>query len=226
MMSPTHASSTTRDQHNENAPILVPDVLSIDECNALIAEMTEHPPAPTLVLRAGNDDYEPTVRTSDSCAPRGQMRARALALVEQAARAHWPAGDSGPGVISAAHYFRYPTGGFVGPHRDRSANNDDPREVRWRMASLVLFLNSDAPPDGFDGGALVVYVPQISGRTIPHSIHARAGTLALFDPGLVHEVTRVRSGTRYTMVAWLIASDSPPITVSSTPESLINTEPL
>ena len=153
------------------------------------------------------------------------MRARALARVEQAAQTHWPAVDSGPGVISAAHYFRYPTGGFVGPHRDRSANNDDPREVRWRMASLVLFLNSDAPPDGFDGGALIVYVPQIHGRTIPLTIHARTGALALFDPGLVHEVTRVRSGTRYTMVAWLIAAASPRITPSSDSELLVKKEP-
>jgi predicted 2-oxoglutarate/Fe(II)-dependent dioxygenase YbiX len=110
-------------------------------------------------------------------------------------------------MISAAHYFRYPAGGFVGPHRDRSPNNDDPREVRWRRASLVLFLNSDAPPDGFEGGVLVVYVPQGYGSTITHTIHARTGALALFEPGLMHEVTRVRRGTRYTLVAWLIASE-------------------
>ncbi len=206
LLSPAQTTSMVRDRGTGSAPMLVPDVLSPADCDALVAEMIAYPPEPTLVLRAGNDDYEPSVRTSDSCTPRGPMRARALALIEGAARTHWPAHHGDAGVISAAHYFRYRTGGFVGPHRDRSTNNDDPREIRWRMASLVLFLNSDAPPDGFDGGALVVYVPQISGPTIPHTIHARAGMLTLFDPGLVHEVTRVRSGTRYTVVAWLIAS--------------------
>lgn len=188
-------------------PILVHNVLSESECHSLIAEMNESPPTPTLVLRAGNDAYEPTVRASDSCFPCGPMRTLALSRMETAAKVHRPIVEGHGGVISDAHYFCYPTGGFVGAHRDRSANNDDPREVRWRMASLVLFLNSDAPPDGFDGGVLVVYVPQVSGPTVPYTVHARAGTLALFDPGLVHEVTRVRSGARYTVVAWMIASE-------------------
>lgn len=200
-------SSPVQPQQRLDAPILVPDVLTQSECATLISEMEDQPPNPTLVLRAGVDGYEPSVRRSDSCAPRGPLRAHALTCVEQAARLHWPVSDGDPGAISDAHYFRYPQGGFVAPHRDRSPNNDDPREVRWRKASLVLFLNSDASPDGFDGGALVIYIPQIAGPTLPHTIHARTGTLALFDPGLVHEVTRVRSGTRYTLVAWLIASE-------------------
>jgi|SRR5262245_4258156 len=190
-----------------HSPILVPNVLSVEECAALIAEMVEHPPEPTLVLRAGRDGYEPSVRSSESCAPRGPMHTQALARVENAARMHWPQDPNDPGTISAAHYFRYPTGGFVAPHRDRSPNNDDPREVRWRKASLVLFLNSGAPPDGFEGGALVIYVPQVSGPTITHTIRAQTGALAMFEPGLMHEVTPVRRGSRYTLVAWLIASE-------------------
>lgn len=188
------------------APILVPNVLSVPECAALIAEMVKYPPESTLVLRAGHDSYEPSVRFSESCAPRGPMRTHALARVENAARIHWPQATNDTGTISAAHYFRYPTGGFVAPHRDRSPNNDDPREVRWRKASLVLFLNSGALPGGFEGGALVIYVPQVSSPTIIHTVRAQTGTLAMFEPGLMHEVTPVRSGTRYTLVAWLISS--------------------
>jgi hypothetical protein len=189
-----------------HAPILVPNVLSVEECGALISEMVEHPPEPTPVLRAGRDNYEPSVRLSDNCAPRGPMRTHALLCVENAARSYWPQDPNDPGTISAAHYFRYPKGGFVAPHRDRSPNNDDPREVRWRKASLVLFLNSGEPPDGFEGGALVIYIPQVSGPTITHTIRAQTGTLVLFEPGLMHEVTPVRSGARYTLVAWLIES--------------------
>jgi hypothetical protein len=189
------------------APILVPNVLSIQECCALITEMVKHPPEPTPVLRAGRDNFEPSVRLSDSCVPSGPMRLHALSRVENAAQTHWPHDPDDPSTISAAHYFRYPKGGFVAPHRDRSPNNDDPREVRWRKASLVLFLNSGEPPDGFEGGALVIYVPQVSGPTITHTIRAQTGTLVLFEPGLMHEVTPVRSGARYTLVAWLIASN-------------------
>jgi predicted 2-oxoglutarate/Fe(II)-dependent dioxygenase YbiX len=189
------------------APILVPNVLSASECETLIAEMLRHPPRPTPVLRAGVDEYEPAVRQSESCILSGTARANALARVEDAARIHWPHDSADSSVVSAAHFFRYATGGFVAPHRDRSPNSDDPREVRWRKATLVLFLNSGMPPDGFEGGALVVFVPQAAGPTLQHTIRAETGTLALFEPGLMHEVTRVRRGTRYTLVAWLIADD-------------------
>jgi 2OG-Fe(II) oxygenase superfamily len=186
------------------APILVPKVLSEEDCAALIAEMVAEPPVPTPVLRAGRDNYEPAVRLSDSCNPIGPMRKKALISVEMSARAHWPHPPGRRSTISAAHYFRYPKGGFASPHRDRSPNNSDPREVRWRMATLVLFLNSAVSNDGFEGGSLVVYIPQLSGPTVARPIPAQAGTLALFEPGLVHEVTKVRSGERYTLVAWLI----------------------
>lgn len=188
-------------------PVLVTDVLSKEACAALVAEMVARPPEPTPVLRAGYDRYEPDVRFSESCYPAGPMRTHALSCVERAALLHWPAPEGDRGVISAPHFFRYPKGGFVRPHRDRSPNNDDPREVRWRKASLVLFLNSSDAQDGFDGGALVVYVSQVAGPTVAHTIHAKAGTLAMFDPGLVHEVTRVREGVRFTLVAWLIDQD-------------------
>jgi predicted 2-oxoglutarate/Fe(II)-dependent dioxygenase YbiX len=196
------------DDPARRAPILVPDVLSPDECQALIADMLKYPPHPTPVLRAGVDGYEPTVRNSESCVLGDLTRTHVLNRVENAARLHWPRDSADSSVISAPHFFRYPEGGFVAPHRDRSPNNDDPREVRWRMASLVLFLNSGLPPDGFEGGKLIVYVPRTSGPTIGHAIRAQAGTLALFEPGLMHEVTRVTRGARYTLVAWLVANQS------------------
>lgn len=186
---------------------LVPGVLTEGECRALIAEMLAGPREPTNVLRAGRDEYAPTARRSESCYPRGPARELAEERTERAARAHWPGVGDVPCAISASHYFRYPAAGFVGPHRDRSPNNDDPREVRWRMASLVLFLNPDAAGNDFDGGALVVYTPRLDGPTVPTVIRPVAGTLAMFEPGLVHEVTRVRSGIRYSMVTWLVADD-------------------
>jgi predicted 2-oxoglutarate/Fe(II)-dependent dioxygenase YbiX len=184
----------------------VPGVLTVTQCRDLIDEMNCAANEPTKVLRAGMDHYEPAVRASESCYPRGPARSFAETQVRAVARAQWPAGQAC--TLSAAHFFRYPPGGFVGPHRDRSPNNDDPREVRWRHASLVLFLNGGAAAqDGFDGGTLTVYTPRLGGRTVPSVIKPQPGMLAMFEPGLVHEVTRVRSGTRYSMVAWLIAEN-------------------
>ncbi len=190
------------------APLLVPEVVPPDECVALIDEMLASSPGPTPVLRNGQDRFEPTVRSSDSCTPSGPTSLKVLSRLERAARQVWADTGSEPGDLSGAHYFRYREGGFVAPHRDRSVNNDDPREVRWRQLSLVLFLNSGEPPDGFDGGALVVYATHQRRPTSQHTLRAQTGALALFDPGLVHEVTPVRSGTRYTVVTWLIERDT------------------
>lgn len=203
---PARPSPALRTRVGEAArPIVVPHVLSEAECRAVVAELGGSPATPTAVLRAGQDFYEPMVRHSESCLPRGPMHRVALTRVERAAQGHWPGDDTDPGVLSAAHYFRYPTGGFVAPHRDRSANQDDPREVQRRQASLVLFLNSQDTPKGFEGGSLVIYVPQLNGPTVSHTLRATAGTLVMFDPGLMHEVTRVQNGSRFTLVAWLIS---------------------
>lgn len=201
---PTQQSLRTRVGESFR-PIVTPNVLSLSECRHLLAELRGSSSTPTPVLRAGQDDHEPMVRLSESCTPQGEWHLVALARVERAAQAHWLACDSGPTIISAAHYFRYPTGGFVAPHRDRSPNQDDPREVQHRQASLVLFLNSQNTDEGFEGGNLLIYVPQLNGPTITHTIRAEAGTLVMFDPGLMHEVTRVRRGARFTLVAWLIS---------------------
>jgi predicted 2-oxoglutarate/Fe(II)-dependent dioxygenase YbiX len=195
---PTRAGEETR-------PIVLKNMLSVAECRELVAELSSSTATPTPVLRAGRDNLEPMVRFSESFTPQGDRHLVALKRVEHAAQTNWHVGGSDPGSISAAHYFRYPTGGFVAPHRDRSPNQDDPREVQRRQASLVLFLNSQDTPDGFEGGSLLIYVPQLDGPTITHTIRAEAGTLVMFDPGLMHEVTRVRHGSRFTLVAWLIS---------------------
>lgn len=206
LTTPPHIPQALQTRVGEAAePIVVPNLLTQAECRELVAKMGGSSAIPTTVLRAGQDFYEPMVRLSESCTPQGDLHLLALARVERAAQLHWPTEDTDPGVLSAAHYFRYPTGGFVAPHRDRSPNQDDPREVQRRQASLVLFLNSQDTSEGFEGGSLLISVPQLNGPTVTHTLHAVAGTLVMFDPGLMHEVTRVRSGSRFTLVAWLIS---------------------
>jgi hypothetical protein len=199
--------ATNRSTDVATPVVLVPDVLTSGECRDLIDEMLAGPREPTNVLRAGHDEYAPSARKSESCYPRGPTRVMAEEQVERAARLNWPNAPDVASLIASAHYFRYPATGFVGPHRDRSPNHDDPREVRWRFASLVLFLNPAPAGNDFDGGALVVYTPRLNGPTVPTVVRPVAGTLAMFEPGLVHEVTRVRRGTRYSMVTWLVAEN-------------------
>ena len=93
-----------------------------------------------------------------------------------------------------AGFLRYTTGGFYRPHRDRATVDAWPAAARRRIA-LVLFLNDD-----FAGGALRL-LPE---REAPVTITPRAGTLVAFDADTLHEVLPVTSGTRETVVDWLL----------------------
>ena len=74
------------------------------------------------------------------------------------------------------------------------------------MLSLVCMLNDGNASGGlptFDGGALIVYSRDASGRINPHTVRAPAGSVISFPADLLHEVRPVRSGTRLSAIAWI-----------------------
>jgi predicted 2-oxoglutarate/Fe(II)-dependent dioxygenase YbiX len=93
-----------------------------------------------------------------------------------------------------AGFLRYPAGGFYRRHRDRGASPDWPGAARRRI-TVVVFLNDD-----FSGGALRLFPD----RDEPITIQPRAGTLVAFDAAMSHEVLRVDSGVRDTIVDWFL----------------------
>lgn len=105
-----------------------------------------------------------------------------------------------------AHFLRYEPGNFFRAHSDGDRESYGATS-RSRLVSAVLFLNDKgAGPEEYEGGDLVLYglreEPAWAKIGIPFP--ARAGRLLAFRSSLVHEVTPVVSGLRYTAVTWYV----------------------
>jgi predicted 2-oxoglutarate/Fe(II)-dependent dioxygenase YbiX len=97
-------------------------------------------------------------------------------------------------------FLRYETGGFYKPHVDRARVASWPLTEK-RQITIVLFLESsrDAEPSGgFTGGVLRLFPDEGE----PLEIVPKSGTLVAFPAAVRHEVTRVTSGRRDTIVDW------------------------
>lgn len=96
--------------------------------------------------------------------------------------------------------LRYDTGDFFRPHFD-SAGYDprQPPRIVSRRVALVVFLN-----DSFRGGNLHLYClsETPTWRDFCFRVEPETGLAVAFRADVVHEVTRVRSGVRYSLVTW------------------------
>lgn len=103
------------------------------------------------------------------------------------------------GEREGAGFVRYPAGGFYRAHRDRG-NDPQWAPAARRAAAVVLFLNSsraDGLEGEFGGGVLRLHLPQGTVDVVPE-----AGLLVAFAADVLHEVTKVRDGTRDAIVDW------------------------
>lgn len=95
------------------------------------------------------------------------------------------------------HYLVYGTDAFFVAHRDRPLASN--LETSTRKISVVLFLNAD-----FTGGTLNMYglIDGPEWERAGFACEAAAGLLVAFPSSTLHEVTRVTSGQRCTIVTW------------------------
>jgi predicted 2-oxoglutarate/Fe(II)-dependent dioxygenase YbiX len=104
---------------------------------------------------------------------------------------------------------RYPPGAFYGRHRD-AARFPDVHGLHRRAVSVVIFVNSGGgnPAAEFTGGCLRLYELGEGAADDAVDIEPEAGTLVAFPSTLLHEVTAVDAGERYSLVAWLLSADA------------------
>ena len=81
--------------------------------------------------------------------------------------------------------------GFYVKHLDKFYKNT----TENRKLSFVLQLSS---PSDYEGGELIIHNSQT-----PSSIKKGKGMIAFFPSYILHEVTPVTKGTRYTLVGWI-----------------------
>jgi predicted 2-oxoglutarate/Fe(II)-dependent dioxygenase YbiX len=108
--------------------------------------------------------------------------------------------------------LRYPTGAFYRTHRDASGHAG-PLDLHRRAVSVVVFVNSGGGHASaeFSGGSLRLH-ELVDGEEGGLDVWPEAGTLVAFPSWLLHEVTMVERGERYSLVAWLMAAEQPPPT--------------
>jgi predicted 2-oxoglutarate/Fe(II)-dependent dioxygenase YbiX len=103
-------------------------------------------------------------------------------------------------------FLVYEEGDFFRPHMDSSDKNAD--EASGRRVSAVVFLNeasAEPAPGAYGGGSLSFYGllqddPKGQGVGLP--LVATPGALVAFPSQLVHGVTPVTHGRRYTIASW------------------------
>jgi SM-20-related protein len=97
---------------------------------------------------------------------------------------------------------------FFRPHRDNGADPDYPAYIKNRQVSLVAFLNGEMPAPqkaSYCGGALTFYglVDNPAWEKYGFSLTGEAGLLIAFRSDIMHEITPITWGERYTVVSWL-----------------------
>ena len=134
--------------------------------------------------------------------------ARTRAWVDQAFRRIMPLLGRHFGRRLSGHegvqYLRYPEGGHYVLHTDRTPGTRDP-QVRRRKVSLIVFLSPAGRGPGRHLGGELVFPWAGSGKSrtrYPLAVRSEAGLLVAFDPGIEHEVRRVRRGTRFSLATW------------------------
>jgi SM-20-related protein len=185
-----------------------PGFLNAESCRRLVSELSasEHSPAEVYkdnYAREVDERARRTVRVSAPEAAASFLKARLAglksALEESFGRAL--------GECEEPEFLVYRAGDFFRPHRDATPDGHVSEHLKRRRVSAVLFLNGqrEEPAHGsFCGGSLVFYGlfkdPRAAQVGLP--LAAEAGLLVAFPSELLHEVTPVTHGERYTVVTW------------------------
>jgi len=206
------------------------EFLSPDLCAAVRAEMRSAEGAPATVAeghegRAVDEAYRKTKLAEVSAETAAQIGA-ALENVLPALAQHFDRELVG---MQPPQFLLYREGNFFRPHRDDSEKSDAPGFVRQRSVSAVVFLNGAAPEEagGYSGGSLTFYGlmdDSADGRSVGLPIRSETGLLVAFPSELLHAVSAITAGERYTVVTWFfedatLSEPEGPETASAAPSA-------
>lgn len=188
---------------------VLPQFLEAEVCERLRAEVASARQSPATV-RAGAAAYDVDETTRKTAL--AEVSPGSTSLVEQRVLALKPELESHFGVSLAGcqplQFLVYKEGDFFRAHRDSAAEHDAAEFSRRRQVSVVIFLNGesdDGRPDTYSGGALTFYgvFGNERGKQVGLPLVGEPGLLIAFGTDVVHEVTAVTRGERYTITTWL-----------------------
>jgi SM-20-related protein len=104
-------------------------------------------------------------------------------------------------------FLRYAEGDYFRAHADHEAHGPD--HVTERRISAVIFLNSEGEepePGTYGGGELTFFglMDEPRGDALGFPLQGEQGLLVAFRSDLVHSVTPVTHGERFTVVSWFV----------------------
>lgn len=97
--------------------------------------------------------------------------------------------------IQTIQITRYTPGGFYNWHTDFYPDKTHPDY--FRKLSVTIQLND---PSEYEGGILQIF--DYHNKRV--DIERRRGSVCVFEGRTLHRVTRIKSGVRYSLVAWII----------------------
>lgn len=109
--------------------------------------------------------------------------------------------------VQRPQFLRYGEGDFFAAHQDRGSDGKGAEFARQRQVSAVIFLNdetNEVGPDTYEGGALTLFglLDSPDGRSVGLPVTGEAGALIAFPSEMLHEVTPITRGKRFTVVSW------------------------
>jgi predicted 2-oxoglutarate/Fe(II)-dependent dioxygenase YbiX len=184
--------------------------LDVETCARLRAKVRAGPTRQATVLEDQRVyDVDRSARSSDWA----EVSTDAVALVTDRLTSVMPKISDHYGLplmgLQKPQFLVYRAGDFFRLHRDSGERGDVPDLVGARQIAAVVFLNSEGDPassDSYQGGALTFYdlFDQPQGKGIGFPLEAEEGLLVTFPADVLHEVSRVEAGERYTVVTWFV----------------------
>jgi len=163
--------------------------------------------APATVADEGAEAVDETHRRTKQARLSSETSARVADELRGALPALAEHFDLPLGSAQPPQFLVYREGDFFRAHHDDSDDPDAPDYVRERAISTVVFLNGEMPgdPDGYSGGSLTFFGLMDDGvgeESVGLPLAGEPGLLIAFPPHVIHSVSPVTSGERYTVVTW------------------------
>jgi SM-20-related protein len=188
---------------------VVGDFLDPPLCERLRSEAAKARAAPATVrtkenVYAVNAETRRTKQAQVPKADAGLLKKRLLSVKPQIEE-HFGVALSG---LQPLQFLIYSEGDYFRRHADRGPGVKGERHSEKRQISAVVFLNAesdDSSPDSYSGGALTFYgLVGDEQVKVGLPLTGEAGLLVAFPSEVIHEVTPITRGERYSVATWFV----------------------
>jgi SM-20-related protein len=180
---------------------LLPNFLDAETCANLRTELSSAPTTQAPVYIQGSEGtLHEDIRKTTSVHPANETSSDIHSrLLQQKAALEEHFGEP-LSDCERPQFLRYHAGDFFVRHQDGNTRQLDFDHLRVRRISIVVFLNdfSNEPQDGCYSGGLLEFYDGDDAFDLP----GETGLLVAFTSDTFHEVSRVTSGERFTIISF------------------------